>query len=75
MLALGGLWCIRAWTRRHGPATAVALAGIGVLAFAGSHLLAHAIGAWPSVLLVAAAMAAVAWSRADARLTPTQPRR
>jgi hypothetical protein len=67
VLALGGVWCIREWTRRHGARTAVTLAGVGVLAFASSHLLAGAIGAWPSVLLVAAAMAGVAWSRADAR--------
>jgi hypothetical protein len=66
VLALGGVWCIREWTRRHGARTAVTLAGAGLLAFAASHLLAGAIGAWPSVLLVAAAMAAVAWSRADA---------
>lgn len=68
VLALGGIWCIREWTRRHGARTAVTLAGAGLLAFAASHLLAGAIGAWPSVLLVAAAMAAVAWSRADARV-------
>lgn len=68
VLALGGVWCIREWTRRHGARTAATLAGAGLLAFAGAHLLARAIGAWPSVLLVAAAMAAVAWTRADARV-------
>jgi hypothetical protein len=31
-------------------------------------LLAPAIGAWPAVLLVSAAMAAAAWTRADARV-------
>jgi hypothetical protein len=39
---------------------------VGVGAFVFSHLLALTIGAWPSVLLVAVAMAAVAWSKADA---------
>ena len=68
VLALGGLWCIREWTRRHGPRTAATLASVGLLAFVGSHLLAVAIGAWPAVLLVAAAMAAVSWSRADAHV-------
>jgi hypothetical protein len=68
VLALGGVWCIREWTRRHGPRTATILAGAGLLAFIGAHVLATAIGAWPSVLLVAAAMAAVAWSRADGRV-------
>jgi hypothetical protein len=67
-LLLGGLWCVREWTRRHGARTAATLGGVGLLAFVGSHLLALAIGAWPSVLLVALAMAALAWTRADARL-------
>jgi hypothetical protein len=40
---------------------------VGLAAFVLSHLLALAIGAWPSVLLVAAAMAAAAWTRADAQ--------
>jgi hypothetical protein len=68
VLALGGMWCIREWTRRRGARTAATLAGVGLLAFVGAHLLAPAIGSWPSVLLVAAAMAALAWSRADARV-------
>jgi hypothetical protein len=73
VLAAGGLWCIQAWNRRHGPGTAAALAGVGLAAFALSHVLALAIGAWPSVLLVAAAVAAAAWTRADSR--PAQPAR
>jgi hypothetical protein len=68
VLLLGGVWCVREWTRRHGARTAATLGGVGLLAFVGSHLLALALGAWPSVLLVAVAMAAVAWTRADARL-------
>jgi hypothetical protein len=68
VLALGGMWCTREWTRRRGARTAATLAGVGLLAFVGAHLLAPAIGSWPSVLLVAAAMAALAWSRADARV-------
>ena len=67
VLLLGGLWCIQAWRRRHGARTAAILAGVGLAAFVLSHLLALAIGAWPSVLLVAAAMAAAAWTRADAQ--------
>ena len=69
VLLFGGLWCIQAWTRRHGTRTAATLAAVGLGAFVLTHLLALAIGAWPSVLLVAAAMAAAAWSRADARPT------
>jgi hypothetical protein len=67
VLAIGGLWCIQAWMRRHGTRTAVTLACVGLGAFVASHLLALAIGAWPAVLLVATAMAAAAWTRADAR--------
>jgi hypothetical protein len=67
VLLCGGLWCIREWARRHGTPTAAMLGGLGIAAFAASHLLAPALGAWPSVLLVAAAMAAVAWMRADVR--------
>ncbi|HEV3284274.1 MAG TPA: hypothetical protein VG010_08710 [Solirubrobacteraceae bacterium] len=67
VLAAGGLWCIREWSRRTGARTTAELAGTGLFAFIASHLLARAIGAWPAVLLVAAAMAAVAWTRADAR--------
>lgn len=68
VLLLGGLWCIQTWTRRHGTRTAAILAAVGVGALILSHVLALAIGAWPSVLLVAAVMAAAAWSRADARV-------
>jgi len=67
VLAAGGIWCIIAWTRRHGARTAATLAGVGVGAFVLSHVLALVIGAWPSVLLVALAMAAAAWTLADAR--------
>jgi hypothetical protein len=67
VLLIGGAWCIRAWTRRHGVRTAVRLAGFGLGAFILSHLLALVIGAWAAVLLVSAAMAAAAWTQADAR--------
>lgn len=67
VLLIGGVWCVRTWTRRHGVRTAVRLAGVGLGAFIVSHLLALAIGAWPAVLLVSVAMAAAAWTQADAR--------
>lgn len=70
VLAIGGLWCIHAWGRRHGARTAAVLTCVGLGAFIVSHLLALAIGAWPSVLIVAALMAGVAWRRADARVVP-----
>jgi hypothetical protein len=71
VLAIGGLWCIWAWMRRQGPRTAGALACVGLGALVISHLLALAIGAWPSVLVVAAAMAAAAWTQADAQAIAT----
>ena len=50
MLAAGGLWCLRAWDRRNGRRTALALGSVGTGAFVLSHVLAPQIGAWPSVL-------------------------
>jgi hypothetical protein len=67
VLAIGGLWCIQAWKRRHGTKIAVRLACVGFGAFVASHLLALAIGAWPSVLVVAAITAAAAWTQADSQ--------
>ncbi len=72
MLA-GGLCCIRIWNARHGPRTAATLAGVGIAAFVGSHVLALAIGPWPSVLLVSALTAAATWNLADARATVVRP--
>ena len=67
VLLAGGVWCIRAWEQRSGRRTAVALGALGLAAFALSHVLALAIGAWPSVLLVAAATAVAAWAASDSR--------
>jgi hypothetical protein len=65
VLAVGGLWCIYAWLRRHGARTATTLGCVGLGLFIASHLLALVVGAWPSVLIVAGVMAWVAWVRAD----------
>jgi hypothetical protein len=67
VLSICGLCCIAVWAHRQGARTALTLAGIGLGAFAVSHVLALAVGAWPSVLLVAAAMAAACWMLADAK--------
>ena len=66
VLAAGGLWCIREWRRRNDTRTAVILGCSGLAAFVLSHVLALAIGAWPAVLVAAAAIALAAWLRADA---------
>jgi hypothetical protein len=73
VLAIGGLWCIQAWARRHGRRTAVILGCVGFGAFVVSHLLGLVIGAWPSVLFVSAAVAAIVWIQADARLYRDAP--
>jgi hypothetical protein len=58
--------CMRVWTLRRGPRTATALSGVGLAALILSHVVALATGAWPAVLLSAAAMGAAAWVYADA---------
>jgi hypothetical protein len=67
VLAGFGLWCIAVWLRRDGRRTAAWLTAAGLFAFAISHVLALVIGAWPAVLTVAAAIAAVCWRVSDAR--------
>lgn len=69
VLVAGGLWCVREWTRRNDTRTAVELGLFGLAAFVVSHVLARAIGAWPAVLTVAAAMALAVWLRGDVRAT------
>jgi len=65
VLLLGAAWCARRWSARNGTRTAATLTAAGFAAFVLSHLLALAIGAWPAVLLAAAALGALAWMRAD----------
>ncbi len=67
VLAVCGIVCIVVWLERDGRRTAAVLAGVGLLAFALSHVLGLLIGAWPAVLLVAAATAWVCWRVSDAR--------
>lgn len=66
VLAAFGLWCIAIWLRRDGRRVALWLTGIGLLAFALSHVLGLLIGAWPAVLVSAAATAAASWRLSDA---------
>ena len=68
VLLVGGIWCIQTWTRRHGTRVAASLACVGLAALILSHVLALAIGAWPSVLLVAAVAGATVWTLADTRI-------
>jgi hypothetical protein len=67
VLAVGGGWLMRAWTRSAGPGTAVALLAVYLGAFGASHPLAKRVGAWPSVLAAAGLTGAASWALADRR--------
>lgn len=73
VLACLGIACIAIWIRRDGRRTAAMLTAVGLIAFALSHLLGILIGAWPAVLVSAAATAYVCWSVSDARSFRLQP--
>lgn len=73
LVLLAGLaFCWVLWSARAGTRTAVALVVAFGVAFAGSHLLARVIPAWPSVLIVAVAMAGLSWRLADSRAPVAQ---
>ena len=65
VLAAFGLTCVWVWLHRDDRRTAVRLTAVGLLAFVFSHVLGLVIGAWPSVLLVAAATAWACWRYSD----------
>jgi len=67
VLAVCGGTCIAVWLRRDGARRTAALTATGLAAFALSHVLGDAIGAWPAVFAVAAATAAATWFGSDAR--------
>lgn len=75
VLAAFGLTCAGIWLARDGARTAAALTGVGLGAFAASHLLARAVGAWPAVLVCAGATAAACWQLSDAKTRSGRPRR
>jgi hypothetical protein len=62
VLLLGAAWCVwLSWRAVAWWRIALVLV-LGVVGFAATHLLARTpLGAWPSVLLVAATLAAAAW--------------
>lgn len=66
VMAAFGLTCIYFWVRRDGAMTAVRLTLVGLAAFVMSHVIARALGAWPSVLLVSALTAWACWKWSDA---------
>lgn len=66
-LAAAGAVAATQWNRKAGRGAAVALSGLYVAAFAGSHPLAKKVGAWQSVFAVAGTVAAASWVVADRR--------
>ena len=67
VMAACGLTCIAVWLKRDGRRVAVQLTGVGLVAFALSHVLGALIGAWPAVLVVSAVTAAACWRLSDSR--------
>ncbi|WCN01539.1 hypothetical protein [Streptomyces sp. M92] len=65
VLAVAGAAAARQWRARAGGKAAGALTAAYVAGFAGSHPLAKEVGAWPSVLGVAGAVALASWAVAD----------
>ncbi|MGW0997669.1 hypothetical protein [Streptomyces sp. NPDC002520] len=67
VLAVAGAAAAQQWHKKAGAKAAGALSATYVAAFAGSHPLAKKVGAWPSVLGVAGAVALASWAVADRR--------
>ncbi|MGW2419250.1 hypothetical protein ACWC0C_08300 [Streptomyces sp. NPDC001709] len=65
VLAVAGAAAAQQWHKQAGAKAAGALSAAYVAAFAGSHPLAKKVGAWPSVLGVAGAVALASWAVAD----------
>jgi hypothetical protein len=65
VLGAAGLVAGRTWLRTSGPATTVVLSAVYLGGFGASHPLAKKIGAWPSVLTVAAVAATAAYALSD----------
>jgi hypothetical protein len=70
VFAGAGAWCAREWAQRSGTAMTVGLCTLYLTAMGGSHPLAKRVGAWPSVLTVAAVTAAASEL---ARRAPARP--
>ena len=66
VLIAGAGWCALRWRRSAGASRTAALLLVYVGAFAGSHVIAGTVGAWPAVLLAAGVTGLAAWALADA---------
>ncbi len=78
VLVAGCAWCALRWLRgggRGGSARTVVLVLLYLGGFVVSHLIADTLGAWPSVLLVAAVVGAATYVLADAAASRVSPAR
>ncbi|HEV2060936.1 MAG TPA: hypothetical protein VGR11_16420 [Solirubrobacteraceae bacterium] len=78
VLVAGCGWCALRWLRGGGRgryARTAALVILYVGGFAVSHVIADTLGAWPSVLLVAAVVGAATYALADSALSRVSPAR
>jgi hypothetical protein len=67
VLGVGGVVCAPQWWRSAGPVPTAGLLALYIGGMGASHPLAKKIGAWPSVLAVAAVAAGSAWAVSDRR--------
>lgn len=67
VLAGFGLTCVWVWLGRDGGRRTALLTGVGLAAFALSHVIALVTGPWPAVLLAAAAAGTASWRLSDSR--------
>lgn len=65
VLAAAGVYAGRTWLAKCGPVGAAALSAVYLGGFGASHPLAKKIGAWPSVIAVAAVSAGASYLVAD----------
>ena len=77
VLFAGAAWCGLQWLRSAGTGRTAVLVAIYLAGFVLSHIIADTLGAWGSVLLVAAAVGLAAYllaDRATARVSPARAR-
>ena len=75
VLVAGCAWCALRWLRSAGAARTGALVLLYAAGFVLSHVIADTLGAWPSVLLVAAVVGAAAYALADRPVRELSPAR
>jgi len=72
VLFVGGLACGLRWRLLLGLPRALTLVGVFLAGFVLAHPLGHAIGSWPAVVLVAAAVGGIVWRVADSPRAPVR---